>query len=83
MTDIPPERRKRGTEEQEALLLEIARHLVDDAGYARHGDAYTDGRGSHQWVSFTGPDGRLRFFKVVVEPFKSPGPPAYPVVIES
>ncbi len=81
--DTPAGERKRGTEEQEALLLEIARHLAEDAGYALHGDAVTDGWGSHQWVSFTDADGKLQFFKVVVEPFKSPGPPAHPVVIES
>ncbi len=81
--DIPDSERRRGTEEQEVLLREVARHLADDAGYALHGDAYTDAWGSHQWVSFTGPDGKLQFFKVVVEPFKSPGPPAQPARIES
>lgn len=56
--------------EHEELARRLVASLDDDPAYERHGDLITDAWGSGQWVKRTGPDGEVRYFRIVVEPYR-------------
>jgi hypothetical protein len=52
------------------LVRRLAATLDDDPAFERHGDVETSPWGSGQWMKYTDPDGRVRYLRVVVEPYR-------------